>query len=136
MSREIKLRAWDTVLNEWNNATYTQQCIQDENENNFGAILFCPQKRMIIEQYTGLKDKNGKEIYEGDIVSCYSLSGEYGALFVVKYDELPDICGHEYCPCLQGFYLDEIDEYEEVDEDGYMEVIGNIHENPELLGGE
>ena len=79
-----------------------------------------------VGQYTGLKDKNGKEIYEGDIIRSKTYLGE---TLVIKWDN-----------AYTGFYChDKTDEEEnhlnmlEVVE---SEVIGNIFENPELLKGE
>jgi len=75
------------------------------------ARVGCNWKLM---QFTGLKDKNGKEIYEGDIVSAF------GRTSAVKFHDGYFDCGIDYI------------ESQSLNVDSY-EIIGNIYENPELL---
>ena len=81
-------------------------------------------ERLIIEQYTGLKDKFGKEIYEGDIVLDYYDGDD---AFIVEWDK--DIA----CFRLTGTDNIASVSFDNFDSDIDLEVIGNIHENPELL---
>lgn len=89
----------------------------------------------VIEQYTGLKDENGKEICEGDIVR-YVSEGEGIYLAVIKRKDEDK----ELSYWLTGFVYEPfatVDEEELTEEEyeslGGMEIIGNINENPELL---
>ncbi len=124
--RKIKFRAWDRVENKFvigfikfytNNG---KLCF----ENETGIVCMSLSNRIVLEQYTGLKDKNGKEIYEGDIVksgmNCKNEWIEYNA--IIKWD---DIFG------MWIQYICEINDEQMMDVP--CEVIGNIHENPELL---
>lgn len=102
-----------------------------------------------VGQYTGLTDKNGTKIFEGDIVRYEYIEG-YVLRSVVKFGEYEqDGSGSEYPPikCI-GFYVEVIN-FDCLDNCfDYMktqnvlqtasecEVIGNIHDNPELLGGD
>ena len=90
-------------------------------------------------QYTGLTDKNGKKIFEGDIVFFYCSD----VTAVVKYGQYVDYDSPN--KPANGFYVEyqedsktiqESVDSRESDEEYGCEVIGNIHDNPELMKGE
>ena len=88
----------------------------------------------IAGQYTGLTDKNGKKIFEGDIIKIvpdYDYSDDYSISKVYSYNGVfcVDYHGDDFDSTALGFLEDYLP-------DGDFEVIGNIHDNPEMLGGE
>lgn len=116
MNREIKFRRWNGVEMYYPHLNkYDEYELADLNEPKIGPWM----------QYTGLKDRNGKEIYEGDIVSfkAYGTTQkekvEWGPTW--KEDQMGGVC------CGAGFEVADLSTADE------CEVIGNIYENPELL---
>jgi uncharacterized phage protein (TIGR01671 family) len=112
--REIKFKAWDFVNKKMHDVgdIYEQSLFNRCGEFVYGEVVFL--------QYTKLQDKNGKEIYEGDVIeSKNERKGEYRKGVVVF--EAENVCQSGFNFGSVGWYQDEI------------EVIGNIYENPELL---
>lgn len=114
MGRPIKIRAWDTDEKE----IVTWDALRDTQllEDGFDG------KDCILMQFTGLLDRDGREIYEGDVVRGQVY--EYHGDFEVTFDEgaFSLRVSADYSPCL----------YEGIPET-QLEVIGNIYENPGLL---
>jgi len=133
--REMKFRVWDTVEKKWVEEDITGYgwMVDYDPPDSFGAYLKDP--RYIVVQSTGLKDKNGVEVYGGDIMAQGDWRG------VVKMAEYPDgemgywHCFH-YGWVVRGAKGEQPATLNDVNEGA--EVIGNIFENPELLerGGE
>lgn len=101
-----------------------QLTYDDKNGASFGEILGSPEC-FIFEQFTGLRDRNGVEIYEGDLVELDPIWG------AEKPREVFFKCGCFGVLNYIDSFLDMHYFYE--DEDCELKVIGNIHENPELL---
>ncbi len=116
--REIKFRAWDREkMLSW------EQLVQ---QNYAIRYFFFVPDLLELMQYTGLKDKNGKEIYEGDIVRREQNKGK-------KTDHT--IVFSDYRFAYTTEYHGSIALNKVVSQHQSLEVIGNIYENPELLGG-
>jgi hypothetical protein len=84
------------------------------------------RQKCIIQQYTGIKDKNGKEIYEGDICNAGMVTGSIDFIiggFSLASNPLIEFLPKDACVFSPDFDPSWID----------VEVIGNIFENPELL---
>jgi uncharacterized phage protein (TIGR01671 family) len=123
--REIKFRAWDKeakVMHEWNN-----QFFSDTSPVTGYSSDFPTGEDMILMQFTGLHDKNGKEIYEGDVLKCGRYVLGRGPADKGYRNRVVNWSGTR-----GSWILD--------DDDGWnasiysnIEVVGNFYENPELL---
>lgn len=125
--KEIKVRIWAPEPKEfW--------------FKKFGDVFYLKEND-VLEEFTTRRDKNGKDIYEGDII----LADDGGEFFPEQYDEKKD----DYFPCgkyrvfwdnstagwgikgLDGSLIDL--EHVPFSMDANYEIVGNIHQNPELL---
>lgn len=123
MKRELKLRHW---TGEEMVAVHKITFDDDKLIVSGGGVVHFADSSTVMP-YTGLKDKNGREIYEGDLLQCTSYTygnGETDKIsLLVKYDEMS--AGFIAGPYMLGKLMDI----------RKCEVIGNIFEDKQLLGG-
>ena len=150
--REIKFRIWDKEHKTWLENGHSLHCfsnwhicpftgqltdfvemIDGDRSDGVYSASHAPsyyltakgvvkQPRYVLQQYTGLKDKNGKEIYEGDILKLRSLHYEVLNIDGQFIATCPNYCQYNW-PKFENF----------VREARCSEVVGNLFENKELL---
>lgn len=142
MNREIKFRVWDNKYNGWlhcgfpngvgnfvaaSGRGYNFQMVLDNEtltDNVHEEVPFDGSNpRWVIQQYTGLKDKNGVEIYEGDILKCKTFDGWFDKVGYYYNREVKYVTACSGESEISGFLYIPVE----------REVVGNIFENPELL---
>ena len=113
--REIKFRGWDVGFKEMESweSLLTSDVLPEVLQGRF------PNLKLM--QYTGRKDKNGVDVYEGDVITAYfdAINGKYLITYTVKYDEFHSLYPFADFDCYESPM--------------HFTIIGNRYENPELL---
>lgn len=133
--RDIKFRIWDGAKNEWlassnkDALSYYGFALVGEVMTVQSPPVWSLDEGNVVEQFTGLKDINDTEIYEGDICSFTSKTGKH----VGTVEWTDDLAGFGLRMVKNNFLYT----FSELDTMGVnldtLEVVGNIHENPEFL---
>lgn len=117
MNREIKFRAWDKRMSRM---LFGVTPMSGSIWWNDGACFDSCGKEYDVMQFTGLLDKNAKEIYEGDVVK-------------IHYPQCPTV-GAVFFDCAKGEYLMKDDDLTyHMATANLREVLGNIYDTPEFL---
>jgi len=125
MNRQLKFRIWDKTEKCWENPSHMEVC-RDDNNIWVGTLMclfdYKNQDRWVIQQYTGLKDKNSKEIYEGDRVR-FGYTGKVDIFGEVIWLEDRASFGVRTKNAFETF--EDLMDYMK-----YFEVVGNIFQLP------
>lgn len=129
--RQLKFRVWDNYGGFFLSSKGPEYAEQPNYFYNLGTPYNLSEvlnntERFVVQQFTGLKDKNGKEIFEGDIIEYYIPWNEETVTRQVVYDET-FLQFMSYDLNRRGVFLYEVFEIKK------LKVVGNIYENPELL---
>ncbi len=128
--REIKFRIWDKKFKQMLDWEFLKNCYCDKLNNNEYKIM----------QYTGLLDKNGKEIYEGDILNFKAEKKTESGYEIGSYDYHPE--NAKVVEFKDGAFYAETDllikllKWSLIEYQIQWRAIGNIYENPELVKNE
>lgn len=135
--REIKFRGKDLNTGEWAYGDLHTLCDYLHIHTEVTSFPFAGKRSFVnpdtIGQYTGLKDNNGKEIYEGDIVSYIITTGG------IASEKIPASVAHlvhydnKHATFKIGYHSANYGTMKEVVDAGNLVVIGNKYDNPELL---
>lgn len=125
--REIKFRAWNKALNKMYSHEDLLSLTKNIVKNEFSTGVYLPLNSDIeLMQYTGIKDIEGNEIYEGDIVEKEFVDFSNRDMFIGVIKLIDGCWSIENENKKRAYFL-----FNETD---INSVIGNVYENPELLG--
>lgn len=133
--RQIKFRGKDSNTGEWVYGSLVLPIggtpriyVQDVKTEGVAAFFAYDVEESTVGQFTGLLDKNGNKIYEGDIVVRHYIEGD--VTYICKYEE-------EYAcfAFVTNIEYGDYNYFQKMDSPK-LQIIGNIHDNPEILKNE